>query len=126
MSLWSKRVDRVENAKTRAIEVKAANGHDKDEAEDEVDVDEELEKAKEEVKHLHSQINHLKQLLEDKEFELKRMRSMVDKHTDFMHNVIIELIHKPSPKSAAEVYAERKSLPGLPSSSTAGPKGKLP
>jgi len=127
MKLWSKR---VENAKTRAIEVKASNGHaansSHDDEEEDLDVDKDLAKAKKEIGNLFAQMESLKDTIESRDLEIKRLRAIIDNNTEFMQSVIMDLIHKPATKSAAELYSEKKFTPGVGASSTAGPKGRLP
>lgn len=126
MNLWPSRT-KMEHAKTRAIQVK--NGKDKEEIEireDEFDV---LEKTVEEQKiKLSDYAKDLQRVfaqIKEKDDEIKRLRDIIDKNNIFMQQIIVELINKPAPKSAVELYAANKGLQSVVNS-TAGPKGKLP
>jgi uncharacterized protein involved in exopolysaccharide biosynthesis len=122
MAFWNSRTQ-MEHAKTRAIHLNdksKANG--KDNSEEELDEYEQIEKLREENAKQLSEIKLLTAKLHEMESEIKRLRTNLDKNTDFMHQIILELINKPTPKSAAQTYLESKiSNSGIP-----GPKGKLP
>lgn len=117
----------MEHAKTRAIQVK--NGEDKEEIEEKEDEFDVLERTVEEQKIKISDyakdIQRAFAQLKEKEDEIKRLRDIIDRHNTFMQQIIIELINKPAPKSAVELYAANKGLQSAVSS-VAGPKGKLP
>lgn len=128
MALWSSRT-KMEHAKTRAIEVKA-NGkdHEEDEGKDKTEeeiLEEKIKALTTDNLNLERKVSEFISRLEQAQKEIDRLRLLSDRHTEFMHTIILELINKPQPKSAAAAYLEAKTA-SSGNANTAGPKGKLP
>ena len=126
MGLWSNRKTEMEHAKTRAIEVKA-NGKDHDESENEKDDIDIIAELRQDLERMKNEVNHCYAVIKQNDIEINRLRILSDKNTEFMQDIILELIRKPGPPSAAALYAASKSpAASAPASSLSGPKGKLP
>lgn len=119
----------MEHAKTRAIKVKGngkyppADG-DKDKTEEEI-LEDQVKQLTTDNLNLERKVSDYILRLEQAQKEIDRLRILNDKHTGFMQTVILELINKPQPKSAAAAYLEAKPASSS-NTNTAGPKGKLP
>lgn len=126
--LWNSRT-KMEHAKTRAIPLddkSKVNGHAEKKDDDLTyeDLEDKIVEKDLKISDITKDLQRLHAQIKERDDEIKRMRDLLEKNTMFMQQIIMELINKPTPKTAAQMYAESKLDSKI--SSVVGPKGKLP